>query len=532
VAAKRACERVSAASSQSKAAGGDSTISNSTILVIFGLLAGGGTTLGWSLLKSQKAEAERRLHEALAAKERDVEQQLLFKTKEESLKQRAELERELGERRSELGRIEARLQQREEDLLRTQQSLGSQEQHLKRQQTDLQTREHEVSELLTKHARELERVSGMTADEARKYLMDKLQTELAQEQAMLVRQFEQETRELGEKKARSILSQAIQRCAVDHVCEAAVTVVSLPSDDMKGRIIGREGRNIRALEAATGVELIIDDTPEAVVISGFDPVRREIARIALETLVADGRISPTRIEEVVNKARQDVDDRMKVDGDEAVLEVGITGALHPEIIKLIGRLRYRTSYGQNILLHSKEVAHLAGIIAAELKADVDLAKRAALLHDIGKALTHTMDGTHTALGVEAARRYNEPERVIHAIEAHHNDVMPETVEAVIVQVADALSAARPGARREPLETHVKRMQKLEEIARSFTGIERCFAIQAGREVRVMVAPDKVSDAESAMLARDIARRIENEMTYPGQVKVTVIRESRNSEFAK
>jgi ribonuclease Y len=269
-----------------------------------------------------------------------------------------------------------------------------------------------------------------------------------------------------------------------------------------------------------------------VVISGFDPVRREIARIALETLVADGRISPTRIEEVVAKAKQDVEDRMKVDGEEAILEVGITGTVHPEIIKLIGRLRYRTSYGQNILLHSKEVAHLAGIIAAELKADVDLAKRGALMHDIGKALTHTMDGTHTALGVEAARKYNEPERVIHAIEAHHNDVMPETVEAVIVQVADALSAARPGARREPLETHVKRMQKLEEIAKSFTGIERCFAIQAGREVRVMVAPDKVSDAESAMLARDIAKRIENEMTYPGQVKVTVIRESRNSEFAK
>ncbi|MBC7543793.1 MAG: ribonuclease Y [Candidatus Sericytochromatia bacterium] len=500
-------------------------------MVIFGLVVGGGGAFTWSYMKTQRLEAEKRLHEALSLKSREAEQQLVFQGKAEALQQRSDLERELSERRSELTRVESRLEQREEDLHRQQQHVAQQEQSIASKQGVVDARAEELQETLVRQGRELERISSMTSEEARRYLMDKLHTELSQEQATMIRQMEQETRETSERKARSILSQAIQRCAVDHVCEAAVTVVSLPSDDMKGRIIGREGRNIRALEAATGVELIIDDTPEAVVISGFDPVRREIARIALETLVADGRISPTRIEEVVTRAKQEVEDRMKEDGEQAILDVGISG-VHPEIIKLIGRLRYRTSYGQNILLHSKEVAYLAGIIAAELKADVDVAKRGALLHDIGKALTHTMDGTHTALGVEAARKYNESPRVIHAIEAHHNDVMPETVEAVIVQVADALSAARPGARREPLETHVKRMQKLEDIAKSFTGIERCFAIQAGREVRVMVAPDKVSDAEAAALARDIAKRIESEMTYPGQVKVTVIRESRNSEFAK
>lgn len=506
-------------------------ITNSTVSVLVALAFPATLIAGRFYLKNRLAEADRRLKEALEAKEREVEQKALFAAKEEALKLRAEAERELGERRAELSRLEARLQQQEELLSRQSQTVAITETRLQSRETALSEREHTLETTIAQQIKELERISGVSSDDARRLIMDKLQAELAQEQAQLIRQAEQEAREAGERKARSILSQAIQRCAVDHVCEAAVTVVSLPSDDLKGRIIGREGRNIRALEAATGIELIIDDTPEAVIISGFDPVRREIARLAIEQLVADGRISPTRIEEVVAKAQQFVEDRMKEDGEQAVIDVGITG-VHPEIIKLIGRLRYRTSYGQNILLHSKEVAFLAGIIAAELKADVEVAKRGALLHDIGKGLTHTMDGTHTELGVDVLRKFNESPRVIHAVEAHHNDVRPESVEAVIVQVADALSAARPGARREPLETHVKRMQKLETIATSFEGVDKAFAIQAGRELRVMVQPESVSDAESAALARAIAKRIENEMTYPGHVKVTVIRESRNSEFAK
>lgn len=458
-------------------------------------------------------------------------QEILLAAKDEALRIRQETEREIKDQKNEVGRYEKRLQQKEETIDRKIETLDRRDEDFRTKEQRLKEREEDLDSQWQRHKQELERIAGMSAHEAKQALLSKLEGELQQEMSQMIRHAEMEAREQSEKKARGILSTAIQRCAVDHVTESTVSVVTLVSDEMKGRIIGREGRNIRALEAATGVELIIDDTPEAVIISGFDPIRREVCRVALEKLLGDGRIHPTRIEEVVEKARQEVDDRIKEEGDAAMLEMGMTG-VHPEIVKTFGRLRFRTSYGQNILLHSKEVSYLCGIIAAELKANVAIAKRAGLFHDIGKALTHLEEGTHTEIGVDILTRFGERPEIIHAVAAHHNDIPPETIEAVIVQIADALSSARPGARRDSLENYFKRMQKLEEIAHSFPGIEKTFAIQAGREIRVLVQPEVVSDSESPRLARDIAKRIESEMQYPGQVKVTVIRETRTTEYAK
>ncbi len=468
----------------------------------------------------------------LANKEKDkvnneVEQkkkELSLQVKEEMFKEKEEFEKEFKEK-------EKRLLQKEENLDKKSSALESKENNVKKIENEYINKTQKLDEIIQKETDELERISRLSMNEAKEVLLNKVETELKQEHVQKIKEYEDKIKNDSDKLARKILSQAIQRCAVDHVVESTVSVVTLPSDDMKGRIIGREGRNIRTFENLTGVELIIDDTPEAVVISGFDPVRREIARLALESLVSDGRIHPTRIEEVIEKAKKDVDEKIKEAGEKTVFELGIQ-TIHPEIVKTIGRLQYRTSYGQNILQHSKEVSHLAGIMAAELGVNIKLAKRAGLLHDLGKALTHEEEGTHTVLGVELARRYNESPKVLHAMACHHHDIEFETVEAVLVQVADALSAARPGARMEPVENYIKRMEKLEEIANSFEGIEKCFVMQAGREIRVMVQPDAVNDEYAPKLARDIAEKIESEMEYPGQVKITVIRETRATNFAK
>lgn len=385
--------------------------------------------------------------------------------------------------------------------------------------------------MYNKQVEELERLSGLTSDEAKELLLNDIKKEIAHESALLIKEMENKTREESEKKAREIISCAIQKCAADHVTESTVTVVSLPNDEMKGRIIGREGRNIRTLETLTGIDLIIDDTPEAVVLSGFDPIRREIARIALEKLIVDGRIHPARIEEMVEKAKKEVDNVIREEGEQAAFDTGIHN-LHPELIKLLGRLKYRTSYGQNVLRHSIEVAHLSGVMAAELGADIKIARRAGLLHDIGKAVDHEVEGPHVDIGVDLARRYKESKEILHCIAAHHGDIEPSTVEAVLVQAADAISAARPGARRETLEAYIKRLEKLEEIANSFDGIEKSYAIQAGRELRIMVKPENVKDNEIILTAREIVKKIEAELDYPGQIKVNVIRETRAIEYAK
>lgn len=395
----------------------------------------------------------------------------------------------------------------------------------------MEEREILIEELYNKQLEELERLSGLTSDEAKELLLNDIKKEIAHESALFVKEMENKTKEESEKRAREIISCAIQKCAADHVAESTVTVVALPNDEMKGRIIGREGRNIRTLETLTGIDLIIDDTPEAVVLSGFDPIRREIARIALEKLIVDGRIHPARIEEMVEKAKKEVDNVIREEGEQAAFDTGIHG-LHPELIKLLGRLKFRTSYGQNVLRHSIEVAHLAGVMAAELGADIRVAKRAGLLHDIGKAVDHEVEGPHVDIGVDLARRYKESREILHCIAAHHGDIEPNTVEAVLVQAADAISAARPGARRETLEAYIKRLEKLEEIANSFDGIEKSYAIQAGRELRIMVKPEDVGDDEIILTAREIVKRIEAELDYPGQIKVNVIRETRAIEYAK
>lgn len=481
-----------------------------------------------------QAEAETQAKEILAKAEAEGEKkqkEILLEGKEEIHRLRTELDREVKERRGELARQEKRLLQKEENLDRKLENVEKKEAELANKDRELGVVREELAQLHGRQVAELERISGLPCEEAKQMLLSALETELRYESAMLVKSIENETKENAEKKAREIVTMAIQRCAVDHSVESTVSVVTLPNDEMKGRIIGREGRNIRALETATGIDLIIDDTPEAVILSSFDPVRREIARITLERLIADGRIHPARIEEMVEKARKEVETKMREEGETATFETGIQG-MHPELIKTLGRLRYRTSYGQNVLQHSKEVTYIAGLIAAELGASVAVAKRGALLHDIGKAIDHDQDGSHAILGAELARRYNESPKVIHCIKAHHNDESPESVEAVIVSVADAISAARPGARRENIEVYIKRLEKLEKIAHSFEGIEKSFAIQAGREIRVMVVPEKVDDAMSAKLARDIAKKIEGEMEYPGQIKVTVVREVRATEYAK
>ena len=455
----------------------------------------------------------------------------ILEAKEEILRLKTDLDREIHDRRAEQQRSERRVAQREETLDKKLDNLEKREERLNQRSEDIQARLTEAEEMRDKQAQELERIAGITSDEATQIIIDRVQKEAYHDAAASVREIEQKAKEEGDKKARNIIALAIQKCASDHVAESTVSVIALPNDDMKGRIIGREGRNIRALETATGVDLIIDDTPEAIIVSAFDPVRREIARIAVEKLLADGRIHPARIEEMVEKAKRDVEEHIKEAGEQAVFETGQHG-LHPELSRLLGRMKYRTSYGQNVLKHSIEVSHLAGLMAAEIGADIQLAKRAGLLHDLGKAVDHEQEGTHVQLGADLARKYREPAEVVHCIAAHHNDVDPTTVEAVLVQAADAISAARPGARRESIENYIKRLTKLEEIANSFQGVEKTYAVQSGREVRIMVKPEDVNDEGTRLLAKEVAKRIEKEMEFPGQIRVNVIRETRSVEIAK
>ena len=481
--------------------------------------------------------AQRLLDDA-TRKADEQKKEMILAAKEEVLHLKNEVDKEIRARRAEQQRTEHRLAQREESLDKKEQTLdkkrdalSEREENLDKKTEQVQKTLDEADEIKSKQQAELERIATLTHDEARQIVIDRVQKEAFHDAAATVRDIELRAKEEGEKKARNIIALAIQKCAADHVAETTVSVINLPNDDMKGRIIGREGRNIRALETATGVDLIIDDTPEAVIVSAFDPVRREIARIAIEKLIMDGRIHPARIEECVEKAKKEVENQIREAGEQAIFETG-QHSIHPELVKLLGRLRYRTSYGQNVLKHSIEVSHLAGLMASELGADVQLAKRAGLLHDIGKAVDHEQEGTHVSLGGELARKYGENNDVIHCILAHHNDVEPQTVEAVLVQAADAISAARPGARRESLENYIKRLTKLEEIATSFDGVEKCYAIQSGREVRIMVKPDDVTDDGTRILAREIAKRIEKEMEYPGQIRVNVIRETRSVDYAK
>ena len=455
----------------------------------------------------------------------------LLEAKEEILKQKNEMERELKERRKELSRLENRAASREETLDRKIENLEKKEETLNKKIKENTERGEEIEALKRKELEVLQKISGYTAQEAKDELLKRIEEEVKHEAAMKIVEIESQLKDEADAKAREIVSLANQRCAADHVSETTVSVVTLPNDDMKGRIIGREGRNIRTIETMTGVDLIIDDTPEAITLSCFDPVRREVARIALEKLISDGRIHPARIEEMVEKAKKEVDNAIKQAGDKAIFETGIHG-IAPELVRLLGRLRYRTSYGQNVLTHSIEVAFLSGIIADELGVDSTLAKRAGLLHDIGKALTSELEGSHVQLGIDIAKKHKENKDVLHAIEAHHGDVEPRTIVAMIVQAADAISAARPGARREDLENYIKRLQKLEEIATSFDGVEKSFAIQAGREIRIMVKPEEVNDDQMVLVARDIVKKIEAELEYPGQIKINVIRESRAVDYAK
>ena len=479
---------------------------------------------------SAEEEAKRLINEAIKSAE-SKKREALVEAKEEILKARNEQEHEAKERRAELQKQERRLQQKEENIDRKTENIEKKEEALQTKLAELEASREEVTRLKQTQMELLEKISGYTAEEAKKYLIDQLAEEVTHESAMKVKEIENHYKEEADNIARELISLAIQRCAADHVAEATVSVVPLPNDEMKGRIIGREGRNIRTLETMTGVDLIIDDTPEAITVSCFDPVRREIARLALEKLIQDGRIHPARIEVMVEKAKREVDATIKAEGERAVFATNVHG-LHPELIKLLGRQRYRTSYGQNVLNHSIEVSHVAGLLAAELGADITAAKRAGLLHDLGKSIDHEVEGSHVAIGVELARKYHESEEIIHAIEAHHNDVEPRTIVACLVQAADAISAARPGARRENLENYIKRLEKLEEVTSSFPGVEKTFAIQAGREVRVMVKPDQVSEDQMVLLARDIAKKIEDELEYPGQIKVHLLRETKVIEYAK
>ena len=481
-------------------------------------------------ISSAEEEARRIINEAIKSSE-SKKREALLEAKEEILRARSEYEKEEKSRRADLQKQERRLQQKEESLDRKTENIERKEEALVQKHAQADQEQEEIQGIKRAQTEMLERISGFTAEEAKNYLIAQVESQVTHEAAMKIKEIEQRAKEESDQRAREIVATAIQRCAADHVAEITVSVVPLPNDEMKGRIIGREGRNIRTIETLTGVDLIIDDTPEAITVSCFEPVRREVARVALEKLIADGRIHPTHIEEMVEKARREVDAVIKSEGERAALETGVRG-LHPEVQKMLGRLHYRTSYGQNVLQHSIEVSHIAGLMAAELGLDVNMAKRAGLLHDIGKALDHEFEGTHVNLGVEFCRKYREKEEVLNAIQAHHGDVECKTLEACLVQAADAVSAARPGARRENLENYIKRLEKLEEITGTYPGVEKSYAIQAGREVRVMVRPEQVSEDQMVILARELAGRIENELEYPGQIKVHVIRETKVVEYAK
>ena len=482
--------------------------------------------------KIQSAESEaKRLMESVKIEAENLKKEELIKAKEEVLQIRNELDQEIKERRGDIQTQERRLIQKEESLEKRISVFDGKEKELERKFAENEQKKVELEEVYNKQLEELQRISGFTVEEAKKQLLKDLDKEITQEKAAIIRDQEVKFKEESSKRAKEIVSFAIQKCAADHTSEATVSVVSLPNDDMKGRIIGREGRNIKTLETLTGIDLIIDDTPEAVIISGFDPLRREVAKRSLEKLIEDGRIHPAKIEEMVEKAKEEIEADIKAEGERAALEAGVHN-LHPDLIKLIGKLKYRTSYGQNVLNHSIEVSNLARIMADELGLNTKLARRAGLLHDIGKALDHDMEGTHIEIGIDILKKYKENDLVINAVAAHHGDFEPQCLEAVLVQAADAISASRPGARRETLESYIKRLEKLEEIANSFEGVDKSYAIQAGREVRLIVKPEKVTDADMVIMAREVAKRVENEMEYPGQIKVNVIRESRVIDYAK
>ena len=504
------------------------------VLLVAGISVAAGYFIRKKIAEGKLNEAEtvvKRMIDDAEKKAESVQKEKLVEAKEEVHKLRAEAEKEYKERRNELQKYEKRVLQKEETLDKKISQVEEKDNRYNDKFRKLQEKEEDISKLVDAQMQKLEDVSKLTLDEAKREILSMAEREVKQEMAIMVKDLESKAKDEAEKKAREIVSYAIQRCAADHVAETTVSVVSLPNDEMKGRIIGREGRNIRTLETLTGVDFIIDDTPEAVVLSAFDPIRREIARIALERLISDGRIHPSRIEEMVEKAKVEVDTMIKEEGEKASFETGVFG-LHPELIKLLGRLKYRTSYGQNVLKHSVEISHLCGIMATEIGADPKLAKRAGLLHDIGKAVDHEMEGTHVEIGMDLLRRYKESKEVIHAMSTHHGDYEPQSVEAVLVTAADAISAARPGARGETLEAYIKRLEKLEEISNDFEGVDKSYAIQAGREVRILVKPEDINDAGLPLLARNITKRIEQEMEYPGQIKVNIIRETRAIDYAK
>ncbi|HML38140.1 MAG TPA: ribonuclease Y [Bacillota bacterium] len=502
------------------------------VALAFGLLVGYifRKNVGEKAIGSAEQKAKNIILDAENRSE-TIKKEITIEAKEEAHRMRSEVEREIRERRAEIQRSEKRLIQKEEAIDRKTENLEKKEEGITQKEQTLIDKQHELDGFIAKQIEELERISGYTVDEAKNVLLSNIEKEIRYEASVMIKDIESKAKEEADKKAKEIITGAIQRCAADHVAESTVSVVPLPNDEMKGRIIGREGRNIRAIETLTGIDLIIDDTPEAVILSGFDPVRREIARLSLEKLIVDGRIHPARIEEMVEKAEKEVNNIIKEEGEQATFEVGIHN-LHPELIKLLGRLKYRTSYGQNVLKHSVEVAHLAGLMAGELGLDVKTAKRAGLLHDIGKSIDHEVEGTHVDIGIDLLRKYKESETIINAMAAHHGDYEAKSMEAVLIAAADALSAARPGARRETLETYIKRLQKLEEIANTTPGVERSYAIQAGREIRIIARPEEMNDEEIVFLAREISKKIESELEYPGQIKVNVIRETRAIEYAK